>query len=478
MTVWTCAWRACVSLVCASVFAPSLVAQPGGPAPQPFWNTVRMRSTVLGEERVADVSLPRGYDGSNERYPVVIVLDGEINGEPAAASAHFYAATGMMPKTIVVAVHNTHRTRDLTPAPAREYRVPPEVAENGGAGQFLRFLSDELLPLIDKTYRTAPMRVLVGHSLGGLFALYALTQQPALFTGYAIMEPAIWWNAERDWRDALATLGTARAARARMMFVNTPFGGLDTSRWGGDAPMVRYRGVAGETHESMAAPGMLIAFRTMFEDFRPSEWKPGTKPIAMLDRYDSLSVRVGYDVPIPASAFDKVALMSIHAREFDDADRALTRRERSFGPSTDLRAMLAEERQKPPPAGLIPLVIPASRPSPAAAAAFLGQWARVGSDDGFEMTVRASGDTIIVHDRIQFPDGSWTEADDQVIQVTPEGTLEWGLPWFRGIAALLVLKGTILPDGTLRVAREPRGWVPVGPGGNQSRVDVFRRVSP
>jgi hypothetical protein len=95
---------------------------------------------------------------------------------------------------------------------------------------------------------------------------------------------------------------------------------------------------------------------------------------------------------------------------------------------------------------------------------------------GHEIDVRASGDTIIVHSRIQFPDHSWDEGDRHVIQVTPDGTLEWGLPWFRGIAALVVQTARIQPDGTMRVEREPRGWVPRGPGGWMRDAEVFRRV--
>ena len=38
----------------------------------------------------------------------------------------------------------------------------------GGADEFLRFLSDELIPWVEGQYRTASFRVLVGHSLGGL----------------------------------------------------------------------------------------------------------------------------------------------------------------------------------------------------------------------------------------------------------------------------------------------------------------------
>lgn len=88
----------------------------------------------------------------------------------------------------------------------------------------------------------------------------------------------------------------------------------------------------------------------------------------------------------------------------------------------------------------------------------------------------ASGDTIVVHDRLQFPNGDWFESDDPVIQVTADGTLEWGLPWFRGIAALLVLRGRLLPDGSMEVTRQVRGWIPRGPGPDLTRTERLRRV--
>jgi hypothetical protein len=245
--------------------------------------------------------------------------------------------------------------------------------------------------------------------------------------------------------------------------------------------MVRQIGIRNETHASMAAAGMLEALRTMFADFKPSQWRPGTRPIAMLERYDSLATRVGYPVAIPANAFETVARMSIHGRYFDDAQRVLVRMERTLGASGDtreLRAMLAEERAAPVPPSFIPLVIPARRPTARDAAKFLGRWSWAGAEgkDRHEIDIRASGDTIVVHDRVQFPSGDWDEGDHTVIQVTSDGTLEWGLPWFRNLPALLVLKGRITTDGSMRVTREPRGWVPRGRGPDLTRELLFRRV--
>jgi hypothetical protein len=44
-----------------------------------------------------------------------------------------------------------------------------------------------------------------------------------------------------------------------------------------------------------------------------------------------------------------------------------------------------------------------------------------------------------------------------------------------GYEHLVVLKGKIQPDGTLLVAREPRGWVPRGPGSELRRTERFRK---
>jgi uncharacterized protein len=465
-------------LLCAAITPGASAQSPVAGTPVEIARSFQLQSRVLGETRVIDVALPRGYAASTDRYPLVIVLDGEFEHELAAAIARFYARASQLPPTIVVGVRNTNRMRDMTPPPVGGFTVPREAGSAGGAENFLRFLANELTPYLDSAYRTAPMRVLVGHSLGGLFALYALAKQPALFTGYVVMEPSVWWNEQRELAAAREVLSRPEARRVRLMMVNTQPLGVDTTRCGGDGPMVRHLRTSDETHASMAATGMLAALRTMFADFKPAEWRPGTRPIAMLERYDSLAARVGYDVPIPQFAFGRVARMSIHGRFFEDAERVLDRMERSFGQSTesrDLRALLAAERARPVAAGFIPLVIPARRPTPRDAAQFLGRWAST-EEGRHEVEVRASGDTIIVHDRVQFPSGEWYEGDHTVIQVTADGTLEWGLPWFRNIPALLVLRGRIMPDGTMRVTREPRGWVPEGRGPDLTRVAVFQRV--
>jgi uncharacterized protein len=61
---------------------------------------------------------------------------------------------------------------------AKGYPGPPR------AEAFLSFIEKELIPSIEKTYRTNGQRILKGQSLSGLFTLYALLTKPTLFEAY------------------------------------------------------------------------------------------------------------------------------------------------------------------------------------------------------------------------------------------------------------------------------------------------------
>ena len=454
-------------------------AQTDNGVPLERGRTYTLQSKVLGGSRTIDVSLPAGYTtDSAQRYPVMFVLDGAYEQELGAALARYYSDAGKIPPVIVVGVRQRDRFHELTTQLAPGVPAPPEAQNSGGADKFLAFMGDELIPWVQRTYRTDSMRVLVGHSLGGLFALYTMGKRPDLFTGWILMEPSAWWNDGKELRAAIATLKSPAGRTERVMAVNMNPLGLDTTSWGGNAPMVRELSTVGENHTSMAAAGLSQALRVMFSDFLPSEWKPGMRPIAMLNRYDSMSLRLGYSVPIPATAFETVARMSIDSRFYDDAVHIIDRMEREHGISAESKALrdkLRDARANERP-GFVQLDVPARRPTPGDAKAFLGHWVTTG-DTSHEIDVRASGDTIIVLEKERMPNGMPSEGERPVIQVTSDGVLEYGVPVFRGLAALLVLRGKIQPDGSMLVTREVRGWIPVGPGPDFDRREVFRRVS-
>lgn len=67
--------------------------------------------------------------------------------------------------------------------------------KSGGGVDFLKSIKLDLIPFIEKNYRVKPNeRTYAGFSLGGLFGLYAMLEEPNLFQNYIIGSPSIWYK--------------------------------------------------------------------------------------------------------------------------------------------------------------------------------------------------------------------------------------------------------------------------------------------
>jgi len=142
-------------------------------------------SVALRETRVVKAFLPNGYEDSGERLPVLYKLDGEWDSPAFSLALERLAREGRIPRMILVAVENTDRHRDMTPT-----RVAGH-SRTGEADNFLDFFRRELIPFIDARLRTTSERFLFGHSLAGLFTVYAFLSAPDLFDGYIATSPSL-----------------------------------------------------------------------------------------------------------------------------------------------------------------------------------------------------------------------------------------------------------------------------------------------
>ena len=160
--------------------------------------TDSLYSEVLNETRSIWVYVPDEAPGGiygKSSYPVLYLLDGP---------GHFHAVTGLLndlgnnglvPRMVVVAIPNTDRTRDLTPTHLDEMSGDSSfVATSGGGEEFLEFMEKELIPYVEKTYPVTGYRTFVGHSFGGLTAVYALFSHPEMFSNYVAIDPSLWWD--------------------------------------------------------------------------------------------------------------------------------------------------------------------------------------------------------------------------------------------------------------------------------------------
>ena len=164
-----------------------------------------IHSNVLNEERVVYVRTPPGYSQGKAVYPVVYETDAPGHISETAGNVDWLVNSNRMPQVIIVGIANTDRTRDLTPThwdgKNPDGTVTP-FPTSGGADKFLEFIQTELMPEIDKRYRTAPYRIFAGHSLGGLLAIHALISHPDLFNAYIAVSPSLQWDNGRTVRQA------------------------------------------------------------------------------------------------------------------------------------------------------------------------------------------------------------------------------------------------------------------------------------
>ena len=150
---------------------------------------------ALGETRTVNVYTPPGYEAGGRRYPVLYMPDGGIGEDfpHIANTVDTLIQQGAIAPVLVVGIENTERGRDLTPDSRTEYdrQFAPMT---DGASAFRAFIRDELVPEIDRRYRTTGERAIVGESSAGLFVVDTFFREPDLFDRYVAMDPALWWD--------------------------------------------------------------------------------------------------------------------------------------------------------------------------------------------------------------------------------------------------------------------------------------------
>ena len=148
------------------------------------------------------VWLPPGYEKSpRKRYPVVYFHDGQNVFDGATSflpglewradeTADRLIREGRIAPCILVAIANSPQRRE-------DYTLETDPRHGGGqSARYARFLVEELVPFVDRTYRTvrsADARTVIGSSLGGLVSLDLGLLHSDGFGRVGSLSPAVWW---------------------------------------------------------------------------------------------------------------------------------------------------------------------------------------------------------------------------------------------------------------------------------------------
>jgi predicted alpha/beta superfamily hydrolase len=218
----TLTWIAAVALWLAAT-----VVAHAGPYTVPGSQIIEISSKQTGADYELFVALPLDYATSRKSYPVVYMLDADYSFALTRNVVQHFVEREDLPPMILVAiaypgaatnreVYKKNRTRDYTPAYAPSGGYGTEYQKvSGGGPKFRAFIASELVPLIERKFRTTGDRTIIGHSYGGLFATYVLLTEPALFKRYIIVSPSLWYanRVALTMEDAAAQSGIRPDAR-------------------------------------------------------------------------------------------------------------------------------------------------------------------------------------------------------------------------------------------------------------------------
>ena len=303
-------------------------------------------SKVLNEERSVLVKVPNTYE-RGERFPVVYMLDAHWpQNEMMGGLVEQQAWGGKMPEVIVVGIQNIARLRDLTPTATADRRG------SGGGQKFLQFIETEVIPFVEKNYRTQPYRIFAGHSLGGLFVIYSFVERPDLFDAYIAASPVLDWDNNYVIKRAEATFKQNKEWRKRL-FVglgNEPDYVAGYSSFQSLLKRAKpkdfeyaFEQFKDENHGSVVLPAYYAGFRNIFDG-----WElPAVDTVAQaLAHFRRLSERYGYAIKPPENLMNNIGYNFLRLNQNDAAIEAFSKNTEFYPNSANAFDSLAEAYER------------------------------------------------------------------------------------------------------------------------------------
>lgn len=307
----------------------------------------KINSSVLGEERTILVRVPAAYRQGDARFPVMYMLDAHPpQNSMMVGLIEQQAWSGIMPEMILVGIQNVVRTRDMTPTASE--RSPG----SGGADKFLDFLQREVIPLVEKNYRTQPYKVFAGHSLGGLLTVYTAVSRPDMFNAYIAASPVLHWD--KNYVIELARVKFKNGGELKKTLYiaigdePTYTDGFNSFRnlLKESAPKglaYEFQQFPNDNHGSVVLPAYYAGIRKIFAGWQPNEMRS----LAELEsHYRKLSERFGYNILVPEDLMNRAGYELLNAGRSAEAIEVLKKNVANYPRSSNVYDSLGEAYEK------------------------------------------------------------------------------------------------------------------------------------
>ncbi len=343
-------------LALAFIFLSIMAATAQDLAP-PIPQKLVVHSNGLNEDRVIWGRTPHGYALGKDVFPVLYLADGDAHINEIGSTIDFLVDNGRIPPLIVIGIANTDRTRDLTPTHSsdKDSSGKETAPTSGGGDRFFNFIQTELMPEIDKRYRTAPYKIFAGHSLGGLMAIHILTSRPDMFQAYIAVSPSLWWDHQHTLHQA-QDFFAAHEEFDKILFFS--LGGEGPDMQGGFDQLnktLSTRSPKGfhwesarfpdENHGSTVLRAHYAALRSVFAGWempRDDKGMPIGGMSGIEQHYRELSARFGYPVPVPENLINSLGYRLLADKKIDEAMAAFQRNVELYPGSANVYDSLAD----------------------------------------------------------------------------------------------------------------------------------------
>ncbi len=344
-------------------------------------------SAILKETRKILIVLPASYSQSapTRRYPVTVVADGDFLTTPVAVASDELARNGQIPESVIVGIENFGATAGMSSDVKRVYDLtPPGLSVSGsnlnqGGDLFLDFIEKELLPAVDRQFRTAAPRAFVGVSSGAILATYAAATR-STYCAVVALDPPI--NLDDNW---LAKKMTGRTSTGtspvRYASLEAKFGWPD-SEWKtlvAKAPAswrLYHEKFQLEGHETMWMLGAYIGLRQVFGEYSRLS-APDSPATSILPYYAKLGEALGGSVLPPKRVLQDVTNDLLAQGRGAAAKEAYNMLVSGYGApanGAELLGKIAEVERRPAPAETVEGLLGTPFPTPEEARAFIGDW--------------------------------------------------------------------------------------------------------
>jgi len=292
---------------------------------------IALPSKVFNQEMSISVYLPAGYETSGLKYPVLYDLNAFAYFLYAAGTVELLTRNIEMPEMIIVGLPGLQN--GYVPTPYEERKAEP-----AGADLSLKFFSEELIPFIDGNYRTAGFNLLCGHSVGGLFTMYALFTRPDLFSGYIASSP--WFqNNNQYWLKQIDRMLQAESLAGKFLFmdVGRKEQALTLSTYTELEKWMKSKDLKGLTwksewlenvdHSSMLGQSLYQGLLFIFDGWKiPFDVLMSGDVSTIQEHADKMKARYGgrLDYNVPENLLNQVGYQLMNSKSFDRALDILT----------------------------------------------------------------------------------------------------------------------------------------------------------